>query len=174
MEKPFPMYVPRDEQFEERKRDAFSFGRLKAVLHNLIPSLKASISSENHEFHGFADIDSLYSDGLLHQLGVQDDILKKLPAKILENPGVFKYDTPKIISKDKFAWLRDDEFARQAIAGINPVSIERMEVFPPVSKLDPELYGPQESALREEHILGQINGMTVQQVLVYIIYVKVS
>lgn len=60
--------------------------------------------------------------------------------------------------------MRDDEFARQAIAGVNPVSIERLKVFPPVSRLDPEIYGPQESALKEEHILGFLNGMTVQQV----------
>ena len=78
--------------------------------------------------------------------------------------GLLKYDTPKILSKDKFAWLRDDEFARQTIAGVNPVSIEKLTVFPPVSQLDPDKYGPQESALREEHIVGYLDGMTVQQV----------
>lgn len=67
--------------------------------------------------------------------------------------------------EDKFAWLRDDEFARQSIAGVNPVAIERLAVFPPVSELDPELYGPQESALKEEHIAGHLNGMTVQEVI---------
>lgn len=69
-----------------------------------------------------------------------------------------------VSTEDRFAWLRDDEFARQAIAGVNPVTIQRLEVFPPVSKLDPQIYGPQESALKEEHILGHLNGMTVQQV----------
>ncbi|KAL5579580.1 hypothetical protein UlMin_012022 [Ulmus minor] len=170
VEKPLPLYVPRDEQFEESKQDTFSFGRLKAVLHNLIPSLKASVSAGNHEFNGFSDIDNLYSEGVLLKLGLQDELLKKLPlpklvSRIQDNKGILKYDTPKILSKDKFAWLRDDEFARQAIAGVNPVSIERMTVFPPVSKLDPEIYGPQESALKEEHILGYLNGMTVQQAL---------
>lgn len=67
-------------------------------------------------------------------------------------------------AEDKFAWMRDDEFARQVIAGVNPVNIERLQVFPPVSKLDPQVYENLESALKEEHILGQINGMTVQQV----------
>ncbi|KAL0415037.1 UNVERIFIED_CONTAM: Linoleate 13S-lipoxygenase 3-1, chloroplastic [Sesamum latifolium] len=147
VEKPLPMYVPRDEQFEESKMNAFSTGRLK----------------------GFSDIDSLYSEGLLLKLGLQDEILKKIPlpkavSKIQEG-GLLKYDVPKIVSKDKFAWLRDDEFARQAIAGVNPVNIERLQVYPPVSKLDPEIYGPQESALKEEHISGQLNGMTVQQAL---------
>ncbi|XP_031262038.1 linoleate 13S-lipoxygenase 3-1, chloroplastic-like [Pistacia vera] len=171
IEKPLPMYVPRDEQFEESKQDTFSTGRLKAVLHNLIPSLKASLSAANHDFNAFSDIDSLYSEGLLLNLGLQDGLLKKLPfpkvvSRIQESSqGLLRYDIPKILSRDKFAWLRDDEFARQAIAGVNPVTIERLQVFPPVSKLDPEIYGPQQSALKEEHIIGQINGMTVQQAL---------
>lgn len=103
VEKPLPMYVPRDEQFEESKQETFSFGRLKAVLHNLIPSLKASISAENHEFSGFSDIDSLYSEGVLLKLGLQDELIKKLPlpkviSKIQENQGLLRYDTPKILS----------------------------------------------------------------------------
>ncbi|XP_023548189.1 linoleate 13S-lipoxygenase 3-1, chloroplastic-like isoform X2 [Cucurbita pepo subsp. pepo] len=168
VEKPLPMYVPRDEQFEESKQTTFSLGRLKAVLYNLIPSLKASILSNKHDFHGFSDIDSLYSKGVLLKLGLQDKLLKKLPLPRVvseSSQGLLRYNTPKILSKDKFAWLRDDEFGRQAIAGVNPVNIERLKVFPPVSNLDPDVYGPQESALKEEHILGQLNGMTVQQAL---------
>lgn len=61
--------------------------------------------------------------------------------------------------------MRDDEFARQALAGVNPVGIERLQAFPPVSNLDPEIYGPQESALKEEHIIGQLDGMSVQRVI---------
>ncbi|XP_061352781.1 linoleate 13S-lipoxygenase 3-1, chloroplastic-like [Gastrolobium bilobum] len=155
VEKPVPMYVPRDEQFEESKQNTFSNMRLKAVLHNLIPGLKASLSPDNHDFNVFSDVDDLYGEGMLMQ--------EKIP---LPQGLLLKYDTPMIISKDKFAWLRDDEFARQALAGINPVNIEGLKVFPPVSKLDPEIYGPQDSALKEEHILGQLNGMTVRQALV--------
>ncbi|KDO65004.1 hypothetical protein CISIN_1g0431471mg, partial [Citrus sinensis] len=66
---------------------------------------------------------------------------------------------------DKFAWLQDDEFACQALAGVNPVTIDGLQAFPPVSNLDPAIYGPQESALKEEHIIGQLDGMSVQQVL---------
>lgn len=99
------MYVPRDEQFEESKQATFSFGRLKAVLHNLIPSLKASVSAENHEFSGFSDIDNLYSEGVLIKLGLQDELLKKFPlpsvvSRIQDNKGILKYDTPKILSSE--------------------------------------------------------------------------
>ncbi|PSR96203.1 Linoleate 13S-lipoxygenase [Actinidia chinensis var. chinensis] len=172
VEKPLPMYVPRDEQFEESKQNSFSAGRLKGLLHNLLPSLMANISANNHDFKGFSDIDSLYSEGLLLKLGLQDELLKKLPLpKVVDKitkttqGDLLKYNTPKILSKDRFAWIRDDEFGRQAIAGVNPVNIERLTVFPPVSKLDPEIYGPQESALKEEHVVGHLNGMTVQQAL---------
>ncbi|XP_076901093.1 lipoxygenase 1, chloroplastic-like [Bidens hawaiensis] len=167
VEKPFPLYVPRDERFEESKQITFAKSRLKAVLHNLLPSMVANISKK-HDFKGFSQIESLYSDGLPLKFGLQDDILKKLRLPNLvssQGGGLLKYDIPKILSKDKFAWLRDDEFARQALAGVNPVSIEKLKVFPPVSQLDPEIYGLQESALKEEHISGYLNGLTVQQAM---------
>ncbi|KAG0503658.1 hypothetical protein HPP92_003730 [Vanilla planifolia] len=95
IEKPHPIYVPRDETFEELKQDA---------------------------------------------------VLRR-----------------KVEGEDKFAWLRDDEFARHAVAGINPVNIERVKVFPPVSTLDREIYGPPASAITENHIAGHLNGMSVDQ-----------
>lgn len=170
VEKPFPMYVPRDEQFEEVKQDTFSDMRTKAVLHNLIPGLKASMLADKQDFKLFTDIDCLYKDD--SKVGLHDEQLKKLPLppKVIDtiqesSQGIFRYNTPKILTKDKFAWLRDDEFARQAIAGINPVNIEKLKVFPPVSNLDPEIHGPQESALKEEHIVGHLDGMTIEQAL---------
>ncbi|KAM1010988.1 hypothetical protein ACFX2C_046394 [Malus domestica] len=170
VEKPLPMYVPRDEQFEESKMDTFSFGRLKGVLHNLIPTLMSSFKADK-DFRGYSDIDSLYSEGVLLKLGLKDEFLKKLPLPSMVskfqdyNQGVLKYDTPKILSKDRLVWLRDDEFGRQAVAGVNPLSIQRLKVFPPESKLDAVVYGPLESALKEEHILPNLYGMTVQQAL---------
>ncbi|GJT82057.1 lipoxygenase 1, chloroplastic, partial [Tanacetum coccineum] len=91
----------------------------------------ASISKK-HDFKGFSQIESLYSEGVLLKLGLQDDLIKKLRLPNLvtrlhessQGGGLLKYDTPKILSKDRFSWLRDDEFARQALAGVNPVSIE--------------------------------------------------
>ncbi|XP_057548300.1 linoleate 13S-lipoxygenase 3-1, chloroplastic-like [Amaranthus tricolor] len=168
VEKPLPIYVPRDEQFEESKAGTFSFCRLKAVLHNLIPSLTTNISSK-HDFTGFKHLDSLFSEGLLLNLGLHDELLKKLPQVVHKiqatSQGLLKFDTPVIITKDKMGWMRDDEFARQFLAGVNPVGIERMQSFPPVSKLDPNNYGSVESALKEEHILGYLDGMSVQEAL---------
>lgn len=101
VEKPHPVYVPRDEAFEELKQDAFSRGRLKAVLHNLIPSLIASIDGEHHDFKGFHLIDNLYKEGLVLKLGLQDQLFNKLPLvqKIQQSSeGLLRYDTPSILS----------------------------------------------------------------------------
>lgn len=104
VEKPLPMYVPRDEQFEESKMHTFSTGRLKGVLHNLIPSLMASISANNKDFKGFSDIDSLYSEGLLLKLGLQDEIWNRIPmpkaVNTIQEGGLLKYEVPKIISSE--------------------------------------------------------------------------
>lgn len=101
IEKPHPIYVPRDEAFEELKQGAFSAGRLRAVLHNFIPSLIASISADNHDFQGFHHIDNLYKEGLVLKLGLQEHLIKKLPfvRKIQESSeGLLRYDTPRILS----------------------------------------------------------------------------
>lgn len=168
VEDPNPIYVPRDEQFEEGKQDMLSAGALKALLHNIVPQLVSSIAPESRDFNGFHDIDNLFKEGVRLKKGLQDHLWKKIPfvSSIQESSeGLLRYDTPQIISKDKFAWLRDDEFARQALAGINPVNIQRLQTFPPRSKLDPEIYGPQESAIKENDIIGHLNGLSVQQAL---------
>ncbi|KAK9734451.1 hypothetical protein RND81_04G140700 [Saponaria officinalis] len=168
VEKPLPIYVPRDEQFEEQKSGTFSFCRLRAVLHNILPSLTTNISSK-HDFTGFKHLDTLFNEGLILNLDLNDDLVKKLPKFVTKlrttTQAILKFDTPTIVAKDKLAWMRDDEFARQFLAGVNPLSIERMTCFPPVSKLDPEEHGYVESALNDEHILGHLDGMSVQEAL---------
>lgn len=101
VEKPLPIYVPRDEQFEESKQNDFSAGRLRAVLHNLLPQLKASISAHNRDLNSFSDIDSLYKEGLLLKLGFHETV-KKLPKMVTKlqesSEGLLKYETPKVVS----------------------------------------------------------------------------
>ncbi|XP_042384066.1 putative lipoxygenase 5 [Zingiber officinale] len=168
VEDPLPVYAPRDDQFEEGKVEMITAGARKAVLHNLLPLLVASISPESHDFKAFHEVDNLFKEGLRLKQSLQDQLFHKLPlvSKIQDlSEAKLRYDTPDIITKDKFAWLRDDEFARQTLAGINPVNIERLQAFPPISKLDPAIYGPPESAIREEHIIRHLDGLSVQQAL---------
>ncbi|KAM4100716.1 hypothetical protein ACB094_05G088400 [Castanea mollissima] len=163
-----PIYVPRDEALEKGKSDAFNLGKLKGILRNIIPSLTVT---DSNVFKGFSDLDSLYNERTLLGMKSPDGMhmkhsLPKMIHKLQESvEEIFKFDPPKIMSRDTSCWLRDDQFSRQALAGINPLSIERIKEFPPVSKLDRPIYGPQESALKEEHIKGHLDGMSVQQAI---------
>ncbi|CAK9181814.1 unnamed protein product [Ilex paraguariensis] len=165
-----PMYVPRDEALEDTKREDFSVAKLKGLLRNVIPSLKATLPMENDVFKGFSDVKNTYRNKPL-EMKSQKQRLNNLPfpkvfSKLQESmEELFKFDPPKNLSGDTSCSLRDDEFGRQAVAGINPLSIEKLKVFPPVSKLDPAVYGPPESALRKEHILGHLNGLSIQEAI---------
>ncbi|KDP26771.1 hypothetical protein JCGZ_17929 [Jatropha curcas] len=169
IEKPRPVYVPRDETFEEIKQSTFSAGRLKALLHNLIPSIAAALSSSDVPFTCFSDIDKLYNDGLLlkaeeHKL-VHPAVGKVMKQVLSVGERLLKYEIPAIIKRDRFAWLRDNEFARQALAGVNPVNIELLKEFPIRSKLDPSIYGPPESALTKDLVEHELNGMIVEKAI---------
>ncbi|KAI3910586.1 hypothetical protein MKW98_027868 [Papaver atlanticum] len=66
--------------------------------------------------------------------------------------------------RDKFAWLKDEEFSRQTLAGLNPCSIQLVKDWPLKSELDPEIYAPQDSLITTELVERQIRGiMTVQE-----------
>uniref|UniRef100_A0A1J3JMU6 Lipoxygenase n=1 Tax=Noccaea caerulescens TaxID=107243 RepID=A0A1J3JMU6_NOCCA len=164
-------YVPRDEVFEEIKRDTFTAGRFKALFHNLVPSIAAALSNLDIPFTCFSDIDRLYKcDIVLRPSEPKDTGLVGFFGSFVNgilNVGetLLKYDTPAVIKWDRFAWLRDNEFGRQALAGVNPVNIELLKELPIRSKLDPALYGSQESALTEEVIAREVlhYGMTIEQ-----------
>ncbi|KAG8365931.1 hypothetical protein BUALT_Bualt17G0023300 [Buddleja alternifolia] len=169
IEKPHPIYVPRDEQFEEVKQNTFSAGRLKSLFHNLIPRIAATLSNSDIPFTNFFDIDKLYNDGIL--LNDEEQIksnMKGFMAHVMNSvftvgDKLLKFDVPEIIKRDRFVWLRDNEFARQTLAGANPVNIELLKELPLLSKLDPEIYGPPESAITKDLIEKELNGISVEE-----------
>ncbi|XP_004504466.1 lipoxygenase 6, chloroplastic [Cicer arietinum] len=171
IEKPHPIYVPRDETFEEIKQDTFSAGRLKALFHNLIPSLAATLSKSDIPFKCFSEIDKLYIDGVTlkdeEQRGIVENLLVGKVMKQVLSAGqrLLKYEIPAVIKGDKFSWLRDNEFARQALAGVNPVNIELLKEFPIYSKLDPAVYGPPESAITKELLEQELGGMSFEKAM---------
>ncbi|PKA54495.1 Lipoxygenase 6, chloroplastic [Apostasia shenzhenica] len=168
VEKPDPVYVPRDENFEEIKQETFSSGSVRALFHNLVPALVAALSRSDREFECFSDIDKLYKDGII--LKNEGERVRMLLPEMLKNvmtmgEKLLKYDVPSIISRDRFSWLRDNEFARQMLAGVNPVSIERLREFPIVSKLDPSVYGSPESAITKDCLENELHGMAVEEAI---------
>lgn len=103
IEKPHPVYVPRDETFEEIKQNTFSAGRLKALLHNLVPLIAATLSSSDIPFTNFTDIDKLYKDGVV--LNDDNDPQKnKFISETLDkvfsiSKRLLKYEIPAIIRR---------------------------------------------------------------------------
>ncbi|KAK6164226.1 hypothetical protein DH2020_001090 [Rehmannia glutinosa] len=165
------VYVPRDEAFSEVKQMTFSAKTLYSVLHALVPSLQTSIIDSDLGFPHFTAIDTLFDEGFLlpdiPTTGFLGNVIPRLVRFITDKGrSVVRFETPELIDRDKFAWVRDAEFARQTLAGVNPCCIKLVTEWPMKSKLDPEVYGPAESAITTELVEQEIGGfMTVNEAL---------
>ncbi|XP_043691676.1 linoleate 13S-lipoxygenase 2-1, chloroplastic-like [Telopea speciosissima] len=165
-------YVPRDEAFSEVKQLNFSTKTVKSVAHAVLPSLETALLNAELGFPYFTKIDSLFNEGLAlpkpkDQGWFFSRLLPRL-VKSLDSKGdeVLLFEVPETINRDKFSWFRDEEFSRQTLAGLNPFSIQLVTEWPLKSKLDPEIYGPAESAITAELIEREIKGiMTVDEAI---------
>ncbi|GER25062.1 lipoxygenase [Striga asiatica] len=164
------VYVPRDEAFSEIKQEQYSAKTMYSVLHMLIPSVKTSIVDSSRGFPHFTAIDTLYNEGVLIPDITSTGLGSMLPrvVRFIEDTKdtVLQFETPELIDRDKFAWFRDAEFARQTLAGQNPLCIKLVTEWPLKSDLDPKIYGPAESAITKELVENVIGGhMTVDEAL---------
>ncbi|KAK1426304.1 hypothetical protein QVD17_14975 [Tagetes erecta] len=164
-------YVPRDEAFSEVKNMTFNAKTLLSVLKAVIPSLETTIIDADLGFPFFTAIDSLFNEGVNLPTVESKTILGNVLPRLLKSiedaqNNVLLFETPAMIDRDKFGWMRDHEFARQMLAGLNPLSITLVKEWPLVSKLDPKVYGPPESAITKEIVEEQIRGsLTLEEAL---------
>ncbi|XP_022874513.1 linoleate 13S-lipoxygenase 2-1, chloroplastic-like [Olea europaea var. sylvestris] len=165
------VYVPRDEAFSEVKQMTFSAKTLYSVLHSLVPMIQTSVIDSELGFPHFTAIETLFNEGFdlpaQSATGFLGNILPRLVKAIadVEN-NILRFETPEIIDRDRFCWFRDEEFARQTLAGLNPCNIKLVTEWPLKSKLDPEVYGPAESVITKEIIEQEIGGlMTLEKAL---------
>ncbi|CAM0875295.1 unnamed protein product [Alopecurus aequalis] len=171
VKKAIEIYVPRDERFGHLKLSDFLGYSLKAITEGILPIIRTYIDTTPKEFDSFQDIYNLY-DGLLQvphspQL---EDIKKKIPFEFIKSilpvagDDFLNLPLPQVIKSDQFAWRTDEEFAREMLAGVNPVCIKRVTEFPIKSTLDPSVYGDQTSIITEEEIQKYLEeGLTVTQ-----------
>ncbi|XP_050210549.1 linoleate 13S-lipoxygenase 2-1, chloroplastic-like [Mercurialis annua] len=159
------VYVPRDDKFSDIKKDSFTEKTLKNVLHSLIPQLSARIVDQTLGFPHFTAIDSLFRQGILLPKGANVGPIPTLVKTIADSKQqILLFPTPEMFERDKFSWFRDEEFARQTLAGLNPFSIELVKEWPIKSKLDPAVYGSAESLITNEVIEYEICGaMTAEE-----------
>ncbi|KAL3631697.1 Lox4p [Castilleja foliolosa] len=166
------IYVPRDERFSQMKMSDFVAYALKSIFQFLAPEFEALFDKTPTEFDSFEDVLKLYEGGIEVPNGsLLEKIRKSIPfemiKELLRSDGEksFKFPLPQVIKEDKTAWRSDEEFAREMLAGINPVTIRRLQEFPPASKLDPKLYGKQSSTITEDHIINSLEGLTITEAI---------
>ncbi|XP_073001808.1 linoleate 13S-lipoxygenase 2-1, chloroplastic [Typha latifolia] len=165
------IYIPRDESFSEVKEVTFSAKTVRSALHAVVPSIETAIVDRKLGFPYFTAIDSLFNEGVTlperEGLSFFQTVIPRLIKALSDTTeNVLLFETPEMVDRDKFAWFRDEEFSRQCLAGLNPLSIQLVTEFPLVSKLDPKVYGPPESGLTAQLIEREIKGvMTVKEAL---------
>ncbi|XP_042517026.1 probable linoleate 9S-lipoxygenase 5 [Macadamia integrifolia] len=166
------IYVPRDERFGHLKMSDFLAYALKALVQFLLPEFKALCDRTPNEFDTFQDVLDLYERGIQLPNGpTVDKVRDKIPLELLkelfrsDGERLLKFPTPQVIQDKKSAWRTDEEFAREMLAGVNPVCIRRLEEFPPTSKLDPKVYGNQKSSITKDHIEKKLNGLKVDKAI---------
>nr|ACD39457.1 lipoxygenase-3 [Oryza sativa Indica Group]ACD39458.1 lipoxygenase-3 [Oryza sativa Indica Group] len=173
-------YVPRDEVFNDRKKAYFDTNNLKLyIMQKYATFLLHADQQTPFEFDSFADVLSLYDEGSINLPGWLNTFLQPLlgiiPFKLLQqvltpdSEFILKFPMPAVIREDKTAWQTDEEFAREMLAGTNPVVIRRLgeTEFPPKSKLDTSKYHNQNSRITAAHVEKclEVEGLTVEQVL---------
>ncbi|KAF5454042.1 hypothetical protein F2P56_023739 [Juglans regia] len=165
------IYVPRDERFGHLKMSDFLAYALKGIAQFLKPELEDLVDSSPNEFDSIQDILKLYDGGIELPNGLLENIRDKIPAEMLkeifrtDGEGLLKFPVPQVIKEDRFGWRTDEEFAREMLAGVNPVIIRLLQEFPPSSKLDSKAYGDQTSTITNDHIEKYLNGLTVDKAI---------
>ncbi|KAL8110632.1 linoleate 13S-lipoxygenase 2-1, chloroplastic-like [Apium graveolens] len=144
-------YVPRDEYFSEVKMENHTDTTNKGIKQSFVPGLENAFIGLELGFPYFTAIDQLFNEDEDLSEAFQEKlknifrrIVTFLPFSVKK---VLRFGTPAVLDRDKFLWIKDEEFGRQTLAGINPCSIKLVKDWPLKSNLDPAIYGPPESAI---------------------------
>ncbi|XP_059068366.1 linoleate 9S-lipoxygenase A-like [Cryptomeria japonica] len=165
-------YIPSDEKFPQASLSDFRAHFFKAFSKKFISDLVTNLNVLKKHFCNLKEVKSLYSKGLFLPAEITISLAKAVvPFQMIKgildtnDQAVLKFPEPNIISRDDNAWRTDEEFARQTLAGINPMVIKRLERFPPYGNLNPQIYGPQKSSISEEHLLPYLDKMSVEKAI---------
>ncbi|XP_061365129.1 seed linoleate 9S-lipoxygenase-2-like [Gastrolobium bilobum] len=165
---PVEVYVPRDENFGHLKSSDFLIYGIKSLSQTVLPLFQSvfDLNILQPEFDSFDEVRGLFEGGIKLPTNIISQI-SPLPVikEIFRTDGeqVLKFPPPHVIQVSKSAWMTDEEFAREIIAGVNPVMIQCLQEFPPKSSLDPSVYGDQTSMITSEVL--NLDGYTVDEAL---------
>ncbi|XP_071733645.1 probable linoleate 9S-lipoxygenase 5 [Rutidosis leptorrhynchoides] len=189
------IYVPRDERFSEVKmKDVYAYG-FKLLNQGLLPGFKSVLdkisdeiigtlenalqhkfktisSNKFNEFSSFEEVLNLYRGGItIPKSDFLEGIRERIPNEFIreffrsDTDHLAKFPIPQVIKENDSAWRTDEEFGREMLAGICPVVIQRLQEFPPTSKLDYAKFGNQNSTITEDHIKDQLDGFSVSEAI---------
>nr|ABF66649.1 lipoxygenase-3 [Physcomitrium patens] len=152
-------YIPRDEQFDEVKKSGFLGNSLKGKKHQNV----ASLFVHEQDFESFDHVRELYVpvgeessvEEVINNQQQPFELIRQFVKASGDNKNAFKYPMPRLIAVNKDAWTQDTEFARQVLAGMNPLLIETLKEFP--------LKRP--SAVTAEIVEPQLEGLTIGEAL---------
>ncbi|KAI4317797.1 hypothetical protein L6164_025638 [Bauhinia variegata] len=166
------IYVPTDERFNYLKFSDFLAYAVKSIAQLMAPEIRSLCDKTINEFDTFEDVLDLYNGGVELPSGttlskIRELIPYQFIRELIRSDGerFLRFPMPAVIKEDKTAWRTDEEFAREMLAGVNPVIIRRLQEFPPVSKLDPKIYGNQNSIITGKHIESNLDGRSVEEAL---------
>ncbi|XP_042499603.1 probable linoleate 9S-lipoxygenase 5 isoform X2 [Macadamia integrifolia] len=170
--KPLNIYVPRDEQFDHVKMADILAYALKAISQLLLPALNNFFDRNQNKSRSMQDIMDMYEGGIkIPNNPTVEKVTDAIPLEMLkelfcsDGEQLLKFPMPQVIKNDKSAWRTDEEFAREMLSGVNPVSIRCLQEFPPTSKLNPDVYGNHTSLITKEHIEKNLNELTVDEAI---------
>ncbi|KAI5063150.1 hypothetical protein GOP47_0021697 [Adiantum capillus-veneris] len=159
------MYVPRDDMFSAIKKWEFLLLGLRSVGHNVFLNLEHLIR-DDRSFLSAEQLRYLY-DGRLGSR-IHKAVAEWMVNHIIKRPTdgrPFLFPPPGVAKVHENAWDVDSEYGRQRLAGVNPLVIQRMESFPPISRLDPKDFGPPTSAITSDHLKPLLEGLSVLEAL---------
>ncbi|XP_071741645.1 probable linoleate 9S-lipoxygenase 5 isoform X1 [Rutidosis leptorrhynchoides] len=166
------IYVPRDERFGHVKLSDFLAYGIRSIEQFLVSEAQGLTDTTPTEFDTFEDVLKTYEGGIkIPDSPLLEKIRKNIPFELLkvvsetDGAGLAKFPMPQVIEADKSAWRTDAEFAREMLAGVNPVSIRLLKEFPPTSKLDVAVYGNQNSSITSSHIENKLDGLEIEEAL---------
>ncbi|KAK4268158.1 hypothetical protein QN277_024847 [Acacia crassicarpa] len=163
------IYVPADERCSPKKLNELQSKAVQAFVYFVIPELKLlleSDSSSDDTFRSFQEILNLFSPNRDRKVEgsfrdtIKNTLVPQLAKAITHQASLkspLRYPLPQIISEDEWAWMDDMEFARQMLAGIHPLRIQRLKIFPPQSKTG------MNSSIESAHIEHNLEGLTLPQ-----------
>ncbi|XP_076947194.1 putative linoleate 9S-lipoxygenase 5 [Bidens hawaiensis] len=165
------IYVPKDERFTQLKLSDFLGYGFKSIFQFLVSEVQA-LDTTYDEFDSFDDVFKTYGGGIsLLKNPLLEKIRKSIPFELLKDfsqtdgEGLAKLPLPKVIEEDKSAWRTDEEFAREMLAGVNPIGIRLLKEFPPTSKLDFKVYDNQNSSIKPSHIEANLDGLNIEEAI---------